>query len=183
MKTSSLEEAVSVLAAPRSGRMGLWRGIGLLVAAGHAPLVRRCCAVWARHVVLRCFEGPAPNRRILHRSCRFAYRYAAGRAEDRDIYIARCQAETIARESTGPSFEVARAVSRACAFPGMPDSMESEVAPDWYAAAFWDVPWCASRTTNRPRPAWEAYHRHLLRAAERQMREQRGGAPEESEKS
>lgn len=176
MTPPAIEQVLSSLTDSRESHLGaLWRAMRMLATEGYAPLVRRCCAVWARHAVLCSFDGPAPNGAILRRSCRVAYRYAADRATDREIYVARCQAESMARESTGASFHAAAAVSRACAFPGMPDSAEKP-PPGWFEAAAWDVPWCAARASRAPHAAWAAYRRHLLRALRRLVREESVGA-------
>jgi hypothetical protein len=139
-----------------------WAAVYILLTEGHAPLVRRCCAVWACHAVLRHFDGNAADRARLRHACRLAYRHACGRAKDSALDAARQQALEIAETATGAAFQVAAAVVRVCTRALIPIHTSVPDRPLLVPAAF-DVPWLAALAGDA-HAAWAAYRRHLRRA-------------------
>lgn len=138
-----------------------WAAVHILATGGQVPLVRRCCAVWARHA-LHAFDGPAADHEILRRACRAAYRYACGRATTAEIDQARREAETIAGGSTGTAFHAAAAVVRTCTLEHIAIRTSDPDRPLLVPAVF-DAPWLAALAGDA-HTAWFAYRRHLLRA-------------------
>lgn len=134
----------------------------LLTSESHVPLVRRCCAVWACHAVLRHFGADAADRARLCHACRLAYRHACGRAQDAELDAARQQALAIAKGAEGTAFQVAAAVVRACTQTLIPIHTGAPDQPLLVHAAF-DVPWLAALAGDA-HAAWAAYRRRLLRA-------------------